>query len=119
MQTQVDQAVNMILNLRVLGLEHFLLITKTAELCRMLAAIIPDMGGCVWTSLPVPQLGGSFEMWTMRKHYLGVMAGACHVCNDEGSSVPAKRVAETSTAALSRFPPNRAVFCVRRIVVVV
>ena len=78
----------MILNLRVLGLEHFLLITKTAELCRMLAAIIPDMGGCVWTSLPVPQLGGSFEMWTMRKHYLGVMAGACHATKKGALSQP-------------------------------
>lgn len=76
MDAQMDQAVNMILNLRVLGLEHFLLITFSAELCRTLAAIIPDMGGCVWTSLPIARLGGSFEMWTMRKHYLGVMAGA-------------------------------------------
>jgi hypothetical protein len=72
---QIDQAVNMVLNLRVLGLEHYLLITFDVELCRTLDAIIPDLGGCVWTSLPVPQLGGSFEMWTMRKHYLGVMAG--------------------------------------------
>jgi hypothetical protein len=93
----------MILNLRVLGLEHFLLITFSAELCRTLAAIIPDLGGCVWTSLPIARLGGAFEMWTMRKHYLGVMAGACMT----SKAAPKHTSLWVSTAAAARVPRTR------------
>ncbi|KAK3287926.1 hypothetical protein CYMTET_4580 [Cymbomonas tetramitiformis] len=73
-------AVNMVLNLRFLGMDHALLVADTAELCQELGEHVENLG-CHFSSQmtrePVEgrKTSASFKIWTMRKQYIGRIVG--------------------------------------------
>eukprot|EP00854_Cymbomonas_tetramitiformis_P001350 gene1351-1951_t len=75
-EKQAHLAVNMVANLRLLGIEHFLLLASNAELCHDLIPFLGP-GGCVFSTLEEQykqQAGAesvtSFALWTNRKYYI-------------------------------------------------
>ncbi len=53
-------------SLQLLGLEHILLISLTEKECKLVNAVVPEVG-CGWTTFETPSdLSGVYDMWNLR-----------------------------------------------------
>ncbi|KAK3260283.1 hypothetical protein CYMTET_30751 [Cymbomonas tetramitiformis] len=67
---------NMVLQLRRLGMDHLLIIVNTPDLCPKLEKIVPHIG-CAYSSFLEKQnlnLGRVAGLWTVRKYYFAKLA---------------------------------------------